>query len=162
VLQFLKQRIVKGSTAVQPMPQPFKPNPMENPNVINAQSAVKLGTGWKLEEQPIGFMPATLTVADSSKGAELNATFTGTQIAVYWLNSFEGGQIEWSVDGQPAQRISSASDFIVKIHGSAATFDRLLKGSLSYGEHKLTVHALAEKPANSFGNTIKIGAIVTQ
>ena len=162
VMQFLKQHIVKGSAAAQAMPPPFKPNPMENPNVIDAQAAVKLGTGWKLEERPMGFMPETLTVADSSQGAELNATFTGTQIAVYWLNSFEGGQLEWSVDDQPAQRISSASDFIVKIHGSAVTFDRLLKGGLSYGEHKLTVRALAEKPANSLGNTIKIGAIVTQ
>lgn len=162
VMQFLTQHIVKGGAAAQPMPPPFKPNPMENPSVIDAPSAMKLGSGWKLEERPIGFMPATLTVADSSKGAELNATFTGTQIAVYWLNSFEGGQLEWSVDDQPAQRISSASDFIVKIHGSAAAFDRLLKGGLSYGEHKLTVRALSEKPANSLGNTIKIGAIVTQ
>jgi hypothetical protein len=135
---------------------------MENPNVIDAQAAVKLGTGWKLEERPIGFMPATLAVADPSKGAELNVTFTGTQIAVYWLNSFEGGQLEWSVDDQPAQGISSASDFVVKIRGSAAVFDRLLKRGLPYGEHRLAIRALAEKPANSHGNTIKIGAIVTQ
>ena len=68
------------------MPSLFKPGTdTEKPNVIVAQSAVKLGSGWNLEERPIGFMPATLTVADSSKGAELNVTFIlGTQIGVYW------------------------------------------------------------------------------
>ena len=68
------------------------------------------------------------------------------------------------VDDQLARCcISSASDFIVKIHGSAATFDRLLKGGLSYGEHKLTVRALSGKaPRTPLANTIQIGAIVTQ
>jgi GDSL-like Lipase/Acylhydrolase family len=53
VMQFLKQRIVKGDIAAQPMPQPFKPSPMENPNVIDAQSTVKLNfSGWLCSRCP--------------------------------------------------------------------------------------------------------------
>jgi hypothetical protein len=131
------------------------------PTILDAEAAMKLGAGWKVDSRPAGLMPATLLVADRAKGAELNITFTGTQVGLYWLESFEGGQIEWSVDGQPAQKLASASDFLVKRHTMLMTFHRC-RVSLPYGEHKLTIRALPDKPPGSLGNLIKIGAIVMQ
>ena len=69
--------------------------------------------------------------------------------------------MEWSVDGQPPQRLISGADIFVKRHTMALNFDRL-KATLPYGEHKLTIRALSEKPPGSLGTVIKIGAIVTQ
>jgi hypothetical protein len=100
-------------------------------------------------------------VADPAKGAELNFSFTGTQVGIYWLQSFDGGQVEWSVDDQPMQKLSSSNDFLVKRHTMVMSFDRC-RLSIPYGPHKLKLRALPEKPAGSLGNVIKIGAIVAQ
>lgn len=161
LVQFLKEHIVKGDSVAPALPAPFKPNPMENPTILDAEAAMKLGTGWKVQAEPANFVPATMTMADPAKGAELSVTFTGTQVGLYWLESFEGGQIEWSVDGQPAQKMASANDFLVKHHTMLMTFHRC-RVSIPYGEHKLTIRALPEKPAGTLGNVIRIGAIVMQ
>jgi len=163
IMQFLKERIVKGNSSTSVLPVPYKPNSMENPTIIDAEAAMKLGTGWKIDKKTIGFMPETLLVADPAKGAELTVSFTGTQCGLYWLESFEGGQIEWSVDGQPAQKLASASDFLIKHRTSVVTFRRCrFTNPVPYGEHKLTIRALPDKPAGSLGNVIKIGAIIAQ
>ena len=75
--------------------------------------------------------------------------------------SVENLTIDCNVDGQPPQRLLSGTEFFIKRHVMAMTFDRL-KQTIPYGDHKLTLRALPEKPAGSLGNVIKIGAIVTQ
>jgi acyl-CoA thioesterase-1 len=160
VLGFLKERIVPGSPA-RALPAPFQEHPAEAPNSLDAPKLAALGTGWKVDPRPLGFMPSTLTVADPAKGAELSIPFTGSMAGLYWLQAFDGGQVEWSVDGQPPQRLVSGTEIFVKRHTMAITFDRL-KVTLPYGEHRLTIRALPEKPAGSLGNVIKIGAVTTQ
>jgi len=159
IMSFLSERLVKGAS-VKDMPVPFKENPAE-PNILEGQKAAALGTGWKVDARPLGFMRSTLTVADPAKGAEMIIPFTGSVMGIYWLQTFDGGQLEWSVDGQPPQRLISSAEILVKRHTMALNFDRL-KATLPYGEHKLTIRASSEKPPGSLGTVIKIGAIVTQ
>ena len=165
--KFLKERIVKGDTAIQPMPQPYRPNPVEKPNVLGAAELIKLGKGWKVLAQPEGWSPpwwsgvSGLTTVESSTPAELNIQFTGSMIALYWFAAFDGGQLEWSVDGAPAQRIISAHDFAISKHNRYLVWQKL-NTDLSYGPHTLSIRTLLDKPEKSAGTYIGIGAIVTE
>jgi lysophospholipase L1-like esterase len=148
----------KGDTepaTPSPLPAPLTPNPLEKGRLLDTWTLPE-AAGWTKEEKTLaGRYPHLL--AASAPGSELTIPFTGDVVGLYWLIAPDSGDIEWSLDGGPAKRLSSWDKYALKFTRAGST---LLADNLPPGPHTLKVRVLAEKNAESTGTAIRIGAIL--
>ncbi len=69
----------------------------------------------------------------------------------------DSGDIEWSIDDQPPQRLASWDKYALE---NARASYAILADDLTSGEHTLKIRVLAEKQEQSKGTWIRIGAFL--
>ena len=136
------------------MPVPLTEDPFSGTQLVDA--TMLFVPGWEKEEKSLGGQYPHY-IASNATGTDLSFKFPGTTIGLYWLMSPDGGDVEWSIDGGEAKRLSSWDQ--ATTNGARASYV-IFADDLSSGEHTLKITILADKAAGSRGTWIRIGAFL--
>jgi len=136
------------------LPAPRYPDPLDRARLEDAWSVA--GVGWSAEPVDLaGRFPHRLVGVPSSP--PLVFSFTGPVIGLYWLVAPDSGDIEWSVDGGPAEFLSSFDRYA--LHFTRAHC-QILANNLDDRNHTLTLRVLSTHQRDSTGTTVRIGAFL--
>ncbi|MBS0208926.1 MAG: hypothetical protein JSS27_08240 [Planctomycetes bacterium] len=136
------------------LPDPLTNDPFSGAHMQDVTALY--APGWTKEEKSFaGHFPHYL--ACHEPGTELVHKFSGTTIGVFWLIAPDSGDIEWSIDDSPPQRLSSWDKYALKF--TRANY-AILSDSLPSGEHTLKIKVLGDKNAQSKGTWIRIAALL--
>ncbi|MCE9608415.1 MAG: hypothetical protein K8U03_26325, partial [Planctomycetia bacterium] len=153
--KFLEARA--GDVAAEPvvvLPSPLTKDPFHGAYVIKGSTLY--APGWMKVPKPDSQIPPHLEA--EAVGSELEHQFTGSAVGLFLLVGPDGGDIEWSIDDGPPQRLSAWDG---QAGASPRTKFVILADNLrSGGEHKLTIRVHSEKQPQATGNRIRIAAIM--
>lgn len=124
-------------------------------HLVDAKNAT-FGEGWSFEEKSLCDRYPTYFEA-TEPGAELEYSFKGIRIGLYWMMAKDSGNIEYSVDGGEWKEASSW-DFYCKNFNRAHRM--MLTDDMERGEHTLRLRVSKNKEDESEGYAIRIGAFL--
>lgn len=136
------------------LPDPLSKDPFSGAYV--AKGTGLYAPGWSKVPKPADALPPYIEA--DAVGSELVHSFTGSTIGLLLVVGPDGGDIEWSIDDGPPQRLSA-------YEATSGTGPRLkfviLADNLSAGkEHNLTIRILPEKRPQATDRKIRLAAIM--
>lgn len=155
IRKFLEAHRADAATGPRPaLPKPLTADPFEYAHLVEV-STLK-AEGWTADDKAATkFFPQS--VAADKPGTELKFTFEGTAIGLFWVIAPDSGDIEWTIDEQPARRASSWDSYALRFSRKNYV---ILSDTLPAGSHQLTVRVLAGHNEKSTGTAVRIGGLL--
>ncbi len=125
-------------------------------NVIYANEVPET-VGWNFYDESLSESGVDGYIMTAMPKQELELTFEGNLIGVYYQSAQDSGDIMYSIDGGEYHKLSCFDEYSYKFEHMSA---KLLADGLSDGSHKLKIMADSHKNENSKAHKIRISAFL--
>ena len=159
VIAFLQQEMARKEITPAPaVPAPFKGAELTTATLLPI-AALKASPEWQTIAPPEGtarFFDEMF--ATTQAGATMTVTANTTVLGLYLIQTFDSGQIEWTVDGGAPKTLDLWMPWLGHKPDDRYVRNFILAEGLPRGEHTLTVKVLP-KSGKAEGNWVRIGGV---
>ncbi len=124
---------------------------------IQPADSAKLGDGWSLVNEPLSASETDSYIKAVTPGSEMEYTFNGNVIGIYFESNPRSGDILYSVDGGEYKSFTTFDDYSYQFEHLSA---KILAKDLADGEHTLKIKVDSKKNVNSMSTEIDIAGFL--
>ncbi|MBQ8637299.1 MAG: carbohydrate binding domain-containing protein [Clostridia bacterium] len=124
---------------------------------IDAVDSAKLGEGWSKVDKKLSAAETNSYIEANAIGAEMEYTFNGNIIGIYFESNPKSGDILYSIDNGAYKSFSTFDKHSYRFEHMSA---KILEKDLSKGQHTLKIKVAATKNEEAKDTLIRIGGFL--